>query len=107
MSLTRNLADLAAAKALAVPVTPVPAPGTHPDAELMAEIISLAAARASRTRPQDAAAVDPEKVRTFQLMAQIRRNLGIEGRQGCSGYIVVKMPEHSRPIPSAPGVPQR
>jgi hypothetical protein len=43
----------------------------------MAEIISLADARAARSRLEDAAAVDPEKLRTFQLMAQIKRNLGL------------------------------
>jgi hypothetical protein len=73
----------------------------------MADITSLADARASRSRSQDAAAVDPEKLRKFQLMAQIRRNLGIEGRRGCSGYVVVKLPEHSPAMPAAPGVPQR
>jgi hypothetical protein len=73
----------------------------------MAEIISLADARASRSCSQDAAAVDPEKLLTFQLMAQIKRNLGIEGRPGCSGYIVVKMPGHPPPMPPLPGVPQR
>ncbi len=46
----------------------------------MADIISLADERASRSRSQDAAAVDAdvEKLLTFSLLRQIAINLGIE-----------------------------
>jgi hypothetical protein len=44
MSAAQSLEELAILKALAVPVTPVPAPGTHPDAELMAACAAYDAA---------------------------------------------------------------
>ena len=39
-----NHEAVAIAKALAIPITPVPAPGTHPDAELMAACAAFDAA---------------------------------------------------------------
>ena len=39
-----SLEEMAITKALAIPVTPVPAPGTHPDAELMAACAAFDAA---------------------------------------------------------------
>ena len=73
-----SLEGMAITKALAIPVTPVPAPGTHPDAELMAACAALDAAERcylSFYHGQNAIEADDEREEALEPNEAERRRL--------------------------------